>query len=236
MSLRFLEQVNLGFATLAVGAVLAFAPVVAQAEDTATEAATEGGAELPSLGKRFEEWTSEALTFSGVVTNRRRSRPDFSIQVDDVRYSVLFDAGRAKRNAILDCLDLSYSCELKGTGFMRFEHGKMKLNVTDVTWLAIPAIDFDVVGLQFHRCVRSEQYKRKKFASVVEAKLEILDLNRPPSYTLEPVKPRDGGRGFDIVDRSVEDCMRRSIRLPVGSYSMKVFTQSSDVFLDYWDE
>ena len=67
-----------------------------------------------------------------MVSNQRRTRPKSQFKIDTVRYNVLFDAGRQKRNAILDCLELSDEYEIKGTAFMLFKDGDMQINMNDI--------------------------------------------------------------------------------------------------------
>ena len=215
------------------GVILALSALPLQAAD---EEASQGAAKMPTMKTAFEGWSAQSFTFEALVSNQRRSRPEFTFHIDKDRYYVLFDAGRKKRNAILDCLDLADSCEVKGTAFMLFEQGKMKMNVTDVTWLAIPAVDFEARASRLHHCFRRISNKRKKFSAVVEAKLSIHDLERKQDFSLEPVKPREISRGFEMLEDAMHNCSRSRMRLPVGDYRVKVYTQSGDVFLDYWED
>jgi hypothetical protein len=187
------------------------------------------------MQEAFEGWSKESFTFEAMVSNQRRSRPDFQFKMDNVRYQVLFDAGRSKRNAILDCLDLADECEIKGTAFMQFKDGKMQMNVTDINWLAVPAVDFDEKSMRLHRCFKYATRDRKKFSGIVEAKLKIEDLERRQGYSLEPISPREIGRGYEQLEIAVGDCSGRRFRLPVGEYRVKVFTQSGDTFMDYFE-
>ncbi|MEM9850520.1 MAG: hypothetical protein AAF761_00835 [Pseudomonadota bacterium] len=190
----------------------------------------------PDLSARFSAWSAEPFAFSGQVSNQRRTRPDFRLLVGETTYPIIFDAGRAKRNAVLDCLELSDQCDIRGTGFMLFERGQMTMNITDITWLSIPPIDFDMQAMRFHRCVKAAARKRDPFASVVEAKLGVLDIEAAQTWQLEPVAPREGGRGYELLEVAVATCFQRHrMRLPVGEYRLKVFTQSGETFLSYFD-
>lgn len=102
-----------------------------------------------------------------MVSNQRRSRPNFQFKIDNMRYQVLFDAGRKKRNAILDCLELADECEIKGTAFVLFKDSRMQMNVTDINWLAVPAVDFDEKASRLHYCFKSAMRYRKKFSGIV---------------------------------------------------------------------
>lgn len=217
---------------LRTGAFLALSALPLHAQETANSEP----AEMPTMQQTFDVWTKQSFTFEAEVSNRRRSRPEFTFKIDNIQYQVLFDAGRTKRNAILDCLDLADACEIKGTAFMLFQNGRMQMNVADVTWLAIPPVDFDARASSLHRCFRRVADKRKKFSSVVEAKLSIHDLEKEQDFSLNPVKPREISRGFEMLEQAIHGCNRYRFRLPVGDYKVKVFTQSGDIFLDYWEE
>lgn len=199
---------------------------VAVAQDTATP---------PTLSERFDQWSREPLSFAAEIRNQRRSSPDFYLSINGIRYKVLFDAGREKRQALLDCLDLSDACDLRGRGFMLFEKGALVLNVTDVSWLSIPPVNFDEQASRFHNCIRNSKRTRDSFAAIVEARLDVLDVGKPQGWALSPVDPREGGRGFELVHDAVADCMRHRVRLPVGRYQLKVYTQSAETFFSYWE-
>ncbi len=189
-----------------------------------------------TMAETFAGWSKDQFTFDAMVSNQRRSRPDFQFKIDNTRYQVLFDAGRQKRNAFLDCLELADSCEIKGTAFMLFKDGRMQMNVTDINWLAVPAVDFDEKAARLHRCYKYASRDRKKFSGIVEAKLSIDDLERRQGYTLEPIAPREIGRGFEMLEDAVHNCMGSRFRLPVGDYTVKLYTQSGETFIDYLDE
>lgn len=191
---------------------------------------------MPTLSEAFKTWSQVPFSFEALIDNKRRSRPDFQFKIDGVRYNVLFDAGRNKRNAILECLELADHCELRGTAFMVFENGKMELNVTDVNWLAVPAVDFDQVSSSLHRCYRHASRDRKKFSGIVEAKLVIEDLERRQGFSLDPIKPIEIGRGFEMLENAVTDCFIRRARLPLGEYHITIYTQSGEAVMDYFEE
>ncbi|MCO4825384.1 hypothetical protein OAC63_02600 [Amylibacter sp.] len=214
----------------AVTCVTAFPTFGQETSDTTAEPTPKTMAEV------FEGWSLEPFSFEAMVSNQRRTRPEFQFKIDTVRYNVLFDAGRQKRNAILDCLELSDECEIKGTAFMLFKDGGMQMNVTDINWLAVPAVDFDEKAARLHRCFKSAGRDRKKFSGIVEAKMIITNLEKRQGYTLEPIKPREIGRGFEQLEDAVHNCSSSRFRLPVGEYHLKVFTQSGETFMDYFDE
>lgn len=201
-------------------------------------AATEDDAGLPTLSERFATWETQAFRFEGQIQNTRRSKPDFQLTIDGKRYPLLFDAGRAKRNAMIECLELSDVCDVKGVGFIVFGDRTTKLNVTDITWLSIPVIDFDEKATRIYRCVKRAQGERSRFSSVVTARLQVMNLDRPQRIDLTPLEPREGGRGFELVEDAVRNCFSRygRLRLPVGDYEVKVYTQSGETFLRYYEE
>ncbi len=217
---------------LALATALTFCSAFPSFAQDTTETAEDT---LPPMSERFEEWTQNAFSFDAEVSNRRRSRPDFQFKIEGVRYQVLFDAGRAKRNAILDCLELVDACEIKGTAFMLFKDGKMQMNVTDINWLAVPAVDFDEKSARLHRCFKYATRDRKSFSGIVEAKLSIEDLERRQGYSLEPIQPREISRGYEQLEDALTRCVGSRFRLPVGDYRLKVYTQSGDVFMDYFE-
>ncbi|MEM7437957.1 MAG: hypothetical protein AAF393_00050 [Pseudomonadota bacterium] len=223
-----LKAAILGLAVCGVGP--------AYAQNTSETEAAETAQTLPALSTRFEEWSTQAFTFEGSVTNMRRSSPEFNLRMGKVSYSTIFDAGRAKRTAVLDCLDLSDACDIRGEAFLVFEGGKMVVNITDITWLSIPEIDFDEKAARLHRCVKNAQRKERSFAAVVELRLNVLDLERSQAWDAEVYAPREGGRGPDMVLKALNDCFRTRFRLPVGAYRVKVFTQSAETFLWTWEE
>lgn len=189
----------------------------------------------PPISERFDQWTQNAFSFEAEVSNRRRSRPEFQFLIEGVRYQVLFDAGRAKRNAILDCLELADACEIKGTAFMLFKDGKMQMNVTDINWLAVPAVDFDEKSARLHRCFKYASRDRKSFSGIIEARLTVEDLERRQGHSLEPIQPREISRGYEQLEDALTRCSGSRFRLPVGDYRLKVYTQSGDVFMDYFE-
>lgn len=203
------------------------------AEEQATD---ESPAELKTMQERFTDWSAETFTFEGTVKNARRSRPEFQLRVNEVHYSVVFDAGRAKRTAVLDCLDLADECDIRGEALMIFGKGEMKLNITDITWLSIPEIDFDEKATRLHRCMKSAQRHKTIFASVVELKLNVLDLERRQAWDAEAIEPREETRGTELVREALSECFSSRFRLPIGSYRVKVFTQSAETFLWTWEE
>lgn len=203
---------------------------------TAQEDTTETAPPDVTMTEKFESWSQQPFAFSAMVSNSRRSSPDFQFKIDNVRFRALFDAGRKKRNATLDCLELADECEIKGTAYMLFSEGRLQLNVTDINWLAVPAIDFDEKASRLHYCFRSATRDQKKFSSVVEAKLTVEDLERKQTTTLEPITPREISRGFEMLETAVTKCAGSRFRLPLGEYRIKVFTQSGDTFMDYYEE
>lgn len=222
--------------TLLIGALCGLTLATqATASDGTTPVDPDG---MPTLEERFATWSTQPFRFDGEIENMRRSTPDFSMTVGGRRYPIVFDAGRAKRNAMLDCLELSDTCDVKGTGFMVFEDRTMKLNVTDITWLSIPPVDFDEKATRIHRCVKNARGKQSAFSSVVLARLDVLDLDKAQAVELTPLEPREGGRGFELVRDAVHLCFGRygRMRLPVGQYELKVYTQSAETFLKYSED
>ncbi|MEJ6708583.1 MAG: hypothetical protein QNK92_07260 [Amylibacter sp.] len=102
--------------------------------------------------------------------------------------------------------------------------------------MAVPAVDFEGKAARLHRCFKSAGRDRKKFSVIVEAKMSITDLEKRQGYTLEPIKPREIGRGFEQLEDAVYNCSISWFRLPVGEYRLKMFTQRGETFMDYFED
>lgn len=189
---------------------------------------------LPDLATVYENWGKTAFSIDAMASIDKRSPNGFKFSVEGVEYPVVFDAGRKKRQALLECLEKADKCKATATAFMLFEAGTMQLNITDIHQAFVPPVDFDQESHKLTQCYAMENRRVKGVPGEIEVKLTVADINFPQAHLFEPVMPVKISPQFDLLVDAVKSCGGNRYRLPVGEYGLKTQTLTGTTFLTKW--